>query len=215
MTETAPAIAFMDHEMHVNPEKLKTVGRPCPWVEVRIVDEHDVDVPQGAFGEIIVRGPNVMLGYWGMPELTRTTLRGGYMHTGDGGHLDADGFLVLGERLKDMVKTQGENVFPAEVEKVLAAMPAVAMCAVVGVPDEKFGEMVVAVVVPKTAGADITLDQVKAHCAQAGLAGYKTPRRVVVKASLPLSGAGKILKFAIRQELGAKPAGEAQKSTYA
>jgi len=202
MTEASGTISFLEHASHADPSKLKTVGRPVPWVEVRIVDEHGAEVPRGHAGEIVVRGPNIMRGYWNLEEQTRQAMCDGYLRTGDGGVLHADGWLSLGDRLKDMIKTGGENVYSVEVERVLSSMPEIETCAVVGAPDVGLlGEIVVAVVVPKAKGTDITLDQVKAHCRKEGLAGYKTPKRVLIREGLPMSGPGKILKNVLRAEL--------------
>jgi acyl-CoA synthetase (AMP-forming)/AMP-acid ligase II len=168
-----------------------------PHAEVRIVDSEDVDVPQGQVGEILVRGGNVMLGYWQRPVETAEALRGGWMHTGDGGYMDEDGFVVVCDRIKDMIITGGENVYSAEVESVLTQFPGVANCAVIGVPDEKWGERVHAVVVP-VAGASVTLPELRAFCAER-IAGYKTPKSLELVESLPLSGAGKVLKTELRK----------------
>jgi acyl-CoA synthetase (AMP-forming)/AMP-acid ligase II len=216
MTETSPAVAFLDNEGHAGGAKLGTIGRPVPWAEVKIVDAQGNEVAGGQSGEILVRGANVMLGYWNLPEQTALALKHGWMHTGDGGYLDADGYLVLSDRIKDMIKTGGENVFSAEVERVLGGIAQAQMNVVIGVPDDKFGELVVAVFVPKVAGTVITLDQVKEFCAQQGLAGYKTPKKVIMMDKFPMSGAGKILKHQVKKELGGvgqKAAG--QTSTYA
>eukprot|EP01062_Namystynia_karyoxenos_P063271 TRINITY_DN56080_c0_g1_i1.p1 TRINITY_DN56080_c0_g1~~TRINITY_DN56080_c0_g1_i1.p1 ORF type:complete len:602 (+),score=217.91 TRINITY_DN56080_c0_g1_i1:89-1894(+) len=213
MTECSPAISMCPSEHHTPSDpKLQSVGRPVPWVEVRIVDENDQEVPRGTVGEITVRGPNVMTGYWGMPDATASALRGGWMHTGDGGRMDEDGFLWICDRIKDMIITGGENVYSAEVESVIMAFDPVAQCAVIGTPDEKLGEMVSAVVVPKPGrAAEITEDALKAFCKER-IAGYKCPRRVFVKEQLPISGAGKVLKHEVRKEFWA---GHELSETYA
>ena len=209
MTETASGLCVLKHEDHFvdGGRLMASVGRPVPWVELKICDEDGKEVPRGTFGEILVRGGNVMAGYYGpaLAELTAETLRGGFMHTGDGGYMDKDGYVFLTDRIKDMIKTGGENVFSAEVEKAIAGMPQVQMVCVVGVPDDRLGEAVAAVIVPKQKGVVVTVDDVKAFC-QGKLAGYKIPRRVEMKEALPVSGAGKILKHVVRAELKATAA---------
>ncbi len=189
MTETSPAITMLPPECHQkgNP-KLRAVGRPVPWVEVKIVDEKDNEVPRGTVGEIITRGPHVMKGYWNMPEKTAETLRGGWMHTEDGGYMDDDGFVFIVDRLKDMIITGGENVYSAEVENAIMTFPGVAMCAVIGTPDPKFVEIVTAVVVPAP-GKKIEQESLINHCRER-IAGYKIPRKVLIRDSIPMSGAG-------------------------
>jgi acyl-CoA synthetase (AMP-forming)/AMP-acid ligase II len=203
MTETAPAISMLSHEDHTRNNKMHTVGRPVPYSEVIIADENDKEVSKrGTTGEILVRGPQVMVGYWNLPELTRETLKGGWMHTGDGGYMDEDGYIVLCDRIKFMIKTGGENVFSSEVENVLSGMPGVAMNCVVGAPDDTYGEIVVAVLVAKNKGEEITLEAIKTFCKEKNLAGYKIPKRVVMRDSLPLSGPGKVLKNEVKKQLG-------------
>ena len=149
-----------------------------------------------------------MKGYWNMPEKTAEALRGGWMHTEDGGYQTADGFVFLVDRLKDMIITGGENVYSAEVEQAVAAFPNVAMCAVVGTPDAKLGELVTAVVVLKDPAQPFDERALVEHC-RAKIAGYKVPRKVVVLKELPMSGAGKILKNKIREMLGTDGLGRA------
>jgi acyl-CoA synthetase (AMP-forming)/AMP-acid ligase II len=166
---------------------------------VRIFDEDDREVPRGQVGQIVVRGGNVMLGYWNRPEETEAALRGGWMHTGDGGYMDGRGYVFLVDRIKDMIVTGGENVYSVEVENALAAHPAVAACAVIGVPDPDWGERVHAVVVlADTGAAPPTPEQVREHVKER-IAGYKAPRTVEFVESLPMSGAGKILKRELRE----------------
>ena len=139
MTELAPVATMLTPEEHEDPRHRRSVGRATPHTEVRIVGPDDVELPRGSAGEIVVRGGNVMLGYWDRPEETAQVLRGGWMHTGDGGYMDDDGYVYLTDRLKDMIITGGENVYSVEVEDVLARHPAVAACAVIGVPDDTLG----------------------------------------------------------------------------
>jgi long-chain acyl-CoA synthetase len=177
--------------------KQRSAGRASLCTEVRIVDEHDREVPRGSVGEVIVRGPNVMQGYWNMPEQTAAALRGGWMHTGDGGYMDEGGYLFIVDRMKDMIISGGENVYSAEVENALAQHPEVAACAVIGIPSAQWGEAVHAVVVAKP-GTALTTEQLIAHCKRL-IAGYKCPRSVEFRDAMPLSGAGKILKTELRK----------------
>jgi long-chain acyl-CoA synthetase len=143
------------------------------------------------------RGDNIMLGYWNMPELTAQALRGGWYHTGDAGTMDEDGFVYIVDRLKDMIITGGENVYSAEVENAIAALDGVAEVAVIGIPDDTWGEAVHAIVVPR-AGSTLSEEKVVAHC-HTLIAGYKCPRSVTIRTDpMPISGAGKILKTTLR-----------------
>ncbi|MEU5941336.1 hypothetical protein ABZ807_19600 [Micromonospora sp. NPDC047548] len=155
-------------------------------------------LPTGAVGEVIVRGGHVMSGYWGRPEETAAAVRDGWMHTGDAGYLDGRGYLFIVDRIKDMIISGGENVFPAEVEAVLAQHPRVAMCAVIGLPDDRWGERVHAVVVPSDTGRT-DADELRGHCLER-LARYKIPRDIEFVTELPVSAAGKVLKRPLRQQ---------------
>ena len=201
MTELSPVATLNPAWYHTaagrSAGKLRSAGRATFGTEVRIVDELGVEVPLGTVGEVAVRGPNVMLGYWNQPGQTAAAVRHGWMHTGDGAYMDADGFIFVVDRLKDMIKTGGENVFSAEVENALAQHPAVAACAVIGVPSETWGEAVHAVVVARP-GAVVTEAELIAHCRQR-IAGYKCPSSVEMLEALPLSGAGKVLKTVLRK----------------
>jgi long-chain acyl-CoA synthetase len=201
-TETSPNISMLTAKYHVtkgpNAEKVASAGQPVFTMEVRIVGPDDTPLPSGEVGEITARGPNVMAGYWNRPEETTQALRGGWMHTGDLGYLDKDGFLYIVDRLKDMIISGGENIYSAEVEGVIYQHPAVAVCAVFGIPNEKWGESVHAVIVPKT-GQSITAEEIKTFCRQ-HIAGYKCPKSVEIREDpLPMTGAGKILKRELRQ----------------
>jgi len=165
--------------------------------EVAVVDEHDRPVPTGTIGEIAVRGPMVMQGYWKQPELTAQAIRNGWMHTGDAGYLDEDGFLFIVDRVKDMIISGGENIYSIEVEAALYGHPAVAMSAVFGIPSERWGEAVHAVVVRKP-GHTVSQEELLDFC-HSRIAGYKCPRSIVFQEEpLPISGAGKILKNELR-----------------
>jgi acyl-CoA synthetase (AMP-forming)/AMP-acid ligase II len=201
MTELSPLATVCPARYHT-PEgrklgKLRSAGRAGFCTEVRIVDAQGREVPRGTVGEVAVRGPNVMLGYWNKPELTAQTVRDGWMHTGDGAYMDDDGFIYIVDRLKDMIISGGENVYSAEVENVLAQHTAVGSCAVIGVPSAEWGESVHAVVVPKP-DATATADDLIAFCRER-IAHYKCPRSVEFVDRLPISGAGKILKTNLRE----------------
>jgi long-chain acyl-CoA synthetase len=176
--------------------KIRSGGRATFGVEVRVVDERDVELPRGQIGEIIVRGPNVMLGYWNKPADTLLALRGGWMHTCDGGRMDEDGFVFIVDRIKDMIVSGGENVYSAEVENALSHHPSIAACAVIGVPDEKWGERVHAVIVLRS-GTTADPDELIGHC-KALIANYKCPRTMEFRETLPVSAAGKVLKAQLR-----------------
>lgn len=199
-TECGPVVTILGPEDHApetrNPERLRSAGRPVPIAEVKIVDPEDNELPAGQVGEIAVRGPCVMKGYWNKPKQTREALRGGWMHSGDAGYMDEDGYLFVVDRVKDMIITGGENVYSAEVENALAAAPGVAEVAVIAVPDEQWGERVHAVIVPEP-GAAPTLEELRAFCRER-IAGYKAPRSIELVEAMPLSPAGKILKHALR-----------------
>jgi long-chain acyl-CoA synthetase len=193
LSETAPVVAFNQLQ---RPSKPGTVGLPIFGVEVRCVDEHDNPVPPGVRGEVVVRGPNVMKGYFGRPEATAEATRGGWFRTGDIGQFDADGYLSIVDRKKDMILRGGFNVYPREIEEVLMTHPAVAMAAVIGVPDPRLGEEIKAVVVRRP-GTAITDEELIAW-ARDQMAAFKYPRLVEFRDALPLSATGKILKRALR-----------------
>lgn len=196
MTELAPAATFLPSMDHDNPSLRRSAGRALPHVEVRIVDANDNEVRCCEIGEVVVRGDNVMLGYWNRPEETATAVRDGWMHTGDVARMDEHGYVFIVDRLKDMIITGGENVFSAEVENALASHPAVAAAAVIGVPDDQWGERVHAVIVLRP-DSDTTEASLQQHC-RALIAGYKVPRSVEFVTELPMSGAGKVLKRDLR-----------------
>jgi acyl-CoA synthetase (AMP-forming)/AMP-acid ligase II len=195
MTELSPVttlLRFADHEG----ARIRSAGRAAPHSEVRILDADDHEVPRGTVGEICSYGGHVMLGYWNKPEETAAAIHDGWMHSGDGGYMDDDGFVYVVDRMKDMIVTGGENVYSAEVEQAVALHPAVASCAVIGIPDPEWGEAVHAVVV-LAAGASVTPEELREHC-KSHIAGYKAPRSAEFVDALPVNGAGKVLKRNLR-----------------
>jgi fatty-acyl-CoA synthase len=200
LTETSPFVTFLSPEWGM--AKLGSAGRPPMFSEVRIVDADGRKITEPmAKGEVITRGPNIMKGYWNKPAATAAAIdTEGWFHTGDIGYLDGDGFLFISDRLKDMVITGGENVYPAEVESVLYDHPAVAEIAVIGVPDEQWGEAVVAIAALKP-DAELELEALRAFATER-LARYKLPRRLEIVAALPRNPAGKVLKYELRVRFG-------------
>jgi len=202
MTELSPIATVLHWKEHIGDGRAKGrhrgAGRVTLGCEIKIVDADDRMVPSGTVGEIAVRGDIVMMGYWERPEETARAVIDGWMHTGDGGYMDADGFVYVVDRVKDMIISGGENVYSAEVENALALHPSVAQCAVIGIPSDRWGEQVHAVVVMKS-GAGATPEELMEHC-KTLIAGYKCPRSVDISANpLPLSGAGKVLKRELRR----------------
>jgi long-chain acyl-CoA synthetase len=202
MTELSPVATMLMPRYHTfeGPDAgyTRSAGQAVFNADIAIVDGDDQRLPPGAIGEICVRGPMVMQGYWRQPELTAEALRGGWMHTGDAGYIDARGFVFLVDRVKDMIVTGGENVYSAEVENVIYQHPAVHECAVIGVPSDAWGEAVHAIVVTKP-GTRVTPDELIAFCRDR-IAHYKAPKSCDVRGEdLPKSGAGKILKADLRK----------------
>jgi long-chain acyl-CoA synthetase len=196
LSETGFVSGLQDHE-HTE-ERLLSCGRTCPGIDLRVVDESGKEVGTGHRGEVVVRGANVMRRYWNDPEETGAAFRDGMFRTGDVGYQDADGYVYIIDRLKDMIVTGGENVYPGEVEAVIYEHPAVREAAVFGTPDPQWGEVVMANVVLKP-GATLSADDLRAHCRRS-LANYKIPRRVEFSATdLPKNGSGKILKRVLRE----------------
>lgn len=202
LTEISPVASV---QKPGEPTRPGSCGPPLPGIEARVVDEADRDVPPGQSGELIFRCRTVMLGYWKQPELTERTLRGGWLHSGDIGTIDEAGNLYILDRLKDMIVTSGNNVYPKEVENVIFDHPAVQSVAVVGLPDEVRGENVHAFVV-LAPGARATAEAIVEHCGRS-LARFKVPRGVTFIDELPLTGSGKIRRFKLRELAKATPAG--------
>lgn len=200
-SESGPVLTMLtgpDHDTSGRTRRLKSAGRPLPGVELAILDADGTELPAGEVGEIAARSPGVMPGYWDDPEQTAKALHGGWLHTGDAGYLDEDGFLFVVDRIKDMIISGGENIYSIEVERAIALHPAVSQCAVVGIPDPAWGELVHAAIV-LVEGASLTAEELQAHCRQ-HIAGYKLPRSFDWRTAMPLSGPGKILKRVLRDE---------------
>ena len=200
LSETGFLTALQDHE-HTE-DRLLSCGRTCPGIDMRVVDESGKEVEAGHPGELVVRGANVMRGYWQNAAATALAFRDGLFRTGDVGYQDADGYFYILDRMKDMIVTGGENVYSGEVEAVIYAHPAVREAAVFGIPDPQWGELVMACVVLKP-GQALSVEELIAHCRRS-LANYKIPRRVEVsETELPKSGSGKILKRMLRERFWA------------
>jgi fatty-acyl-CoA synthase len=197
-TETAGPATMMDHS-HAG-KKPGSAGLPYFHTEIRIADGRGGEAPPGEAGEVQVRAPHVFAGYWRNPEATAAAFDGPWLKMGDVGRRDAEGYLYVVDRIKDVVISGGENIYPAEIEAVLADHPAITEVAVVGAPDREWGEVPCAVVLPKP-GATLTLEDVLAFC-KGKLARYKLPRRLVLRdAPLPRNATGKVLKGELRKAL--------------
>ena len=195
LTEAAPNCLILPKEDAVR--KAGAAGRPYFYADVRVVDGDGNEVGPGGSGEIVVGGPGVMKGYWNRPDATAETLRGGWLHTGDVGAIDDEGYITIVDRVKDMYISGGENVYPAEVEKVLAGHPAIAEAAVIGVADERWGEAGRAIVVLRP-GAPAEPEEIRAYCAER-LAKFKVPASVTFTDVLPRNPTGKLLKAELRE----------------
>ncbi len=202
LSESTGGIAYLnevDHQKALDgrPELLKSTGRAVVLAELRVVDSDGEEVEPGTVGEIVVRGPNVMKGYWRNPEKTAEAIRNGWLHTGDAAYLDAEGYLFLQDRIKDMIVSGGTNIYPSEIESALLEHDDILDVAVIGVPDEKWGEATLAVCVTRSGGALETEDLVS-FCRER-LGGYKIPRQFAFVQQLPRNASGKILKRVLRE----------------
>ncbi|HEX8734673.1 MAG TPA: long-chain fatty acid--CoA ligase [Pyrinomonadaceae bacterium] len=197
LSETSPLACFNHFE---KPSKPGTVGQPIFGVQVRCVDDEDNEVPRGTRGEVVIRGSNVMKGYYKRPDATAEVFRNGWFHTGDIGIMDDEGYLAIVDRKKDMILRGGYNVYPRELEEIIMTHPAVSLVAVVAVPDERMGEEVKAFIVRKQ-GAAVTEEEMIQWCKNQ-FAANKYPRYVEFRDELPVGNTGKILKRALREETG-------------
>ena len=195
LSETSPLATFNHFE---KPSKPGTVGQPIFGVDVRCFDDNDNEVPRGERGEIVIRGTNVMKGYYKRPEATAEAFRNGWFHTGDIGIKDEEGYISIVDRKKDMILRGGYNVYPRQLEEVIIKHPAVSLCAVIGVPDDRLGEEVKAFVVLKQ-GQELTREEFIAWC-KSQIAANKYPRHVEFRDSLPIGNTGKIFKRALKDE---------------
>ncbi len=202
MTETAALTLSLPWSYHFErdgrPHKRQAAGRASYGTDIRIVDEESREMPRGQTGEIAVRGPQVMLGYWRKPEATAAAIRNGWMHTGDAAWMDEDGYVYIVDRVKDMIISGGENIYSSEVENAIHKHASVRECAVIGIPNAQWGESVHAVLVLKAGKLPLSDKDVIDHC-RTLIAGYKCPRSVEFRDALPLSGAGKIMKNVLRE----------------
>lgn len=202
LTEAAPGVSFLAAKDHVldgpRSRLLASAGRELPLCEVRIADPDGKEVPRGQPGEVLVRGASIMKGYWNNESLSRERLRGGWLHTGDIGMMDEEGYIFLLDRKSDMIVTGGENVYPTEVEAVLYQHPAVRECIVASAPDEKWGERVQAAVVLNESSA-VSEEELLAFCRER-LANYKCPKRIEFRTALPKSQVGKLLRKDVRAD---------------
>ncbi|MFD3380321.1 MULTISPECIES: o-succinylbenzoate--CoA ligase [unclassified Streptomyces] len=200
MTEASPGVLFLDAEHAVS--KAGSAGVPHFFSDVRVVRPDLAPAEIGETGEVVVRGPHVMPGYWGLPDETAAVFHDGWFRSGDAARIDEDGYVTIVDRIKDMIISGGENIYPAEIEDQLLAHPDIVECAVIGVPDEKWGEVPRAVVVPRE---DVELDPDEVLASLAGrLAKYKIPKSVVLADELPRTASGKLLKSRVRKRYGTR-----------
>ncbi|WP_328875001.1 o-succinylbenzoate--CoA ligase [Streptomyces sp. NBC_00287] len=198
MTETAPGALFLDAEHAVS--KAGSAGVPHFFSDVRVVRPDLTPAEVGETGEVVVRGPHVMSGYWGLPEETAASFADGWFRSGDAARIDDDGYVFIVDRIKDMIISGGENIYPAEIEDLLLAHPDIVECAVIGVPDDKWGEVPRAIVVARE-GAALDPDDILASLS-GRLAKYKIPKSVVLADELPRTASGKLLKSRVRHRYG-------------
>ena len=198
LTETAPFVSLLDSKNAVR--KNGSVGKAPVHVEIRVVDENDRDVKVGGVGELLVKGPNVMTGYWNKPEATKETIKDGWLYTGDLAKFDEEGFLYIVDRKKDMIISGGENIYPIEIEQHLYKHPNIREVAIIGYPDKKWGESVKAVVSLKDPSKPLTLEDVRSFL-EGKIARFKLPKQLEILDALPRNATGKILKTVLRGEI--------------
>jgi fatty-acyl-CoA synthase len=199
MSETCSNFAMPVEDRALMIEKAGSIGMPLLMLDVRIVDDDGIDVADGETGELWLRGPSITRGYWNQPELTAKAFHDGWFKTGDAARRDADGFYYLVDRKKDMFISGGENVYPAEVESAIAELTDVAEVAVIGVPDERWGEVGHAVIIPVN-GVRVDVETILRHC-RARLASFKVPKAVVIVSEIPRTASGKVQKHILRDQL--------------
>jgi long-chain acyl-CoA synthetase len=199
MTETAGTICYLTPEDHAHPvgNRLRSAGRPLAGVEILVCNDDGVVVPAETIGEVTCRGGQVALGYWHYPEATAQAIRDGWLRTGDAGYFDEEGYLYICDRVKDMIKSGGENIYPAEVENALYAHPDVSDVAVIGVPDERWGEVPKAIVVRRP-GSTVSEEELL-EFGRTRIARFKVPRSVNFVDTLPRNTSGKVLKRELRR----------------
>ncbi len=196
MSECAPSATGYNDDEDYRPG---SIGRAIPGVTISIRDASNDELPRGETGEICIQGPNVMLGYWNLPDVTEKTLAGGWLHSGDVGHMDDESYVFITDRMKDLIIKGGENISPREIEEAIYQMDSIAEVAVFGIPSNTFGEEICAAIVARE-GAEVTLEGVRAHCAGV-ITKFKLPSKVVLMADLPKSANGKVLKRALREQI--------------
>lgn len=197
LTESVGPVAMLRPRDHDGGRKMQSCGKAVPGTVILVVDADGNECATGEVGEVIIQSPQLMKAYWNRPDETRDAIRAGWLYSGDAGYYDADGYLYIHDRLKDMIVSGGENVYPAEVESVLAACNGIAEVAVIGVPDERWGEAVKALVIPQP-GADISARDITAFARQ-HMAGFKCPKSIDFVDSIPRTPSGKILKKELRE----------------
>ena len=199
-TETSTGVTFLRPEQHRKGDEkvLKSCGSPLPLIEIKVADSDCQELPDGEVGEFLIRSPSITTGYFNQPEATAAAFRDGWYRSGDAGYRDAQGFLYVVDRVKDMIITGGENVYSTEVENALIKIPGVQMCAVIGLPDEKWGERVVAAIQPSP-GVTLSRDDILAQC-RTQIAGYKVPKQIEFVQTFPMTPTGKIKKQELRRQ---------------
>jgi acyl-CoA synthetase (AMP-forming)/AMP-acid ligase II len=199
-TETGAGVTFLRPQQHRldDQSKLKSCGSVLPLIDIKVADSKGNEVPVGQVGEFLIRSPSITTGYFNQPETTAAAFRDGWYRSGDAGYQDAEGFLYIVDRVKDMIISGGENVYSTEVEQALQQLSGVQMCAVVGLPDDRWGERVVAAIVADPS-AGLSSDAVIAHCRRL-IAGYKVPKQIEFVQALPMTPTGKVKKRELRDQ---------------